>query len=136
MESVTEQVGDGSSPRTWGTRECHDAHDRQYRFIPTHVGNAPLTIGGDYVSSSRVRTLIQQGDVRAAGELLTQPYRMRGMVTHGAGRGAKIGFPTANVAAIDTLLPAQGVYAGRAITAAGTGCMSALSAERHLQAHH
>ena len=80
----------------------------------------PLTIGGDYVSSSRVRTLIQQGDVRAAGELLTQPYRMRGMVTHGAGRGAKIGFPTANVAAIDTLLPAQGVYAGRAITAAGT----------------
>ncbi len=36
------------------------------------------------------------------------------MVTHGAGRGAKIGFPTANLSAIDTLLPAQGVYAGRA----------------------
>ena len=36
------------------------------------------------------------------------------MVTHGAGRGAKIGFATANVNAIDTLLPAQGVYAGRA----------------------
>jgi riboflavin kinase/FMN adenylyltransferase len=35
------------------------------------------------------------------------------MVTHGAGRGAKIGFPTANLGAIDTLLPAQGVYAGR-----------------------
>jgi riboflavin kinase/FMN adenylyltransferase len=34
-------------------------------------------------------------------------------VTHGAGRGAKIGFPTANLGAIDTLLPAQGVYAGR-----------------------
>src|SRR6185369_14632264 len=38
-----------------------------------------------------------------------------GMVTHGAGRGAKIGFPTANLSAIDTLLPALGVYAGRAI---------------------
>jgi riboflavin kinase/FMN adenylyltransferase len=36
------------------------------------------------------------------------------MVTHGAGRGAKIGFPTANMQAIDTLLPAQGVYAGLA----------------------
>jgi riboflavin kinase/FMN adenylyltransferase len=36
------------------------------------------------------------------------------MVTHGAGRGAKIGFPTANLGAIDTLLPALGVYAGRA----------------------
>ena len=41
------------------------------------------------------------------------------MVTHGAGRGAKIGFPTANVDAIDTLLPGVGVYAGRAITTAG-----------------
>jgi riboflavin kinase/FMN adenylyltransferase len=37
------------------------------------------------------------------------------MVTHGAGRGAKIGFPTANLSAVDTLLPALGVYAGRAI---------------------
>jgi riboflavin kinase/FMN adenylyltransferase len=36
------------------------------------------------------------------------------MVTHGAGRGAKIGFPTANLAGVDTLLPEQGVYAGRA----------------------
>ncbi len=36
------------------------------------------------------------------------------MVTHGAGRGAKIGFPTANLSAVDTLLPALGVYAGRA----------------------
>jgi riboflavin kinase/FMN adenylyltransferase len=41
------------------------------------------------------------------------------MVTHGAGRGAKIGFPTANVSAIDTLLPGQGVYAASAITQAG-----------------
>ena len=47
-------------------------------------------------------------------QLLSAPYRIRGMVTHGAGRGAKIGFPTANLSAIDTLLPAQGVYAGRA----------------------
>ena len=46
--------------------------------------------------------------------MLSAPYRIRGMVTHGAGRGAKIGFPTANLSAIDTLLPALGVYAGRA----------------------
>ena len=34
------------------------------------------------------------------------------MVIHGAGRGAEIGFPTANLDAIDTLIPAMGVYAG------------------------
>jgi riboflavin kinase/FMN adenylyltransferase len=77
----------------------------------------PLRQGGAYVSSSRVRELIRQGDVSGAAELLTRPYRIRGMVTHGAGRGAKIGFPTANVDAVDTLLPAPGAYAGRAITA-------------------
>ena len=36
------------------------------------------------------------------------------LVTHGAGRGSQLGFPTANLEAIDTLLPALGVYAGRA----------------------
>jgi riboflavin kinase/FMN adenylyltransferase len=41
------------------------------------------------------------------------------MVTHGAGRGAKIGFPTANLEAIDTLLPSLGVYAAQAMTTAG-----------------
>lgn len=76
----------------------------------------PLMIGTEYVSSSRVRNLIRQGDVAAADELLTRPYRIRGMVTHGDSRGTKIGFPTANLDAIDTLLPAEGIYAGRGIT--------------------
>lgn len=75
----------------------------------------PLKVEGDYVSSSRIRECIARGDVDSARRFLTQPYRIRGMVTHGAGRGAKIGFPTANVAAIDTLLPGVGVYAGRAL---------------------
>jgi riboflavin kinase/FMN adenylyltransferase len=73
-----------------------------------------VEIDGAIVSSSRVRELISRGDVEQAEHLLSAPYRIRGMVTHGAGRGAKIGFPTANLGAIDTLLPAQGVYAGRA----------------------
>lgn len=72
----------------------------------------PLVYGGQVVSSSRVRESIRAGDVALARQMLTRPYRIRGMVTHGAGRGAEIGFPTANVGAIDTLLPAHGVYAG------------------------
>jgi riboflavin kinase / FMN adenylyltransferase len=79
----------------------------------------PVMVGEQYVSSSRVREAIQAGDVDLARQLLTRPYRLRGMVMHGAGRGSKIGFPTANLAAIDTLLPAHGVYAARAITPVG-----------------
>jgi riboflavin kinase/FMN adenylyltransferase len=74
----------------------------------------PVVADGDVVSSSRIRRLVAAGDVSAAARLLTAPYRIRGMVTHGAGRGARIGFPTANLEAVDTLLPAAGVYAGRA----------------------
>jgi riboflavin kinase/FMN adenylyltransferase len=74
----------------------------------------PLVVEGQFVSSSRVRQLIGQGNVEQARALLTEPYRIRGMVVHGAGRGVKLGFGTANLHAIDTLLPALGVYAGRA----------------------
>jgi riboflavin kinase / FMN adenylyltransferase len=76
----------------------------------------PVAMGNEIVSSSRVRGAVQAGDVDLARQMLTRAYRVRGMVTHGAGRGAKIGFPTANLEAIDTLLPAQGVYAVRAFT--------------------
>ena len=74
----------------------------------------PLKYQGEYISSSRVREQVMSGQLSEARELLTQPYRIRGMVTHGAARGSQIGFPTANIAAVDTLLPAHGVYGGRA----------------------
>ena len=80
----------------------------------------PVEIAGDIVSSSRVRALIAAGQIAEADALLTQPYRIRGMVVHGAGRGVKLGFGTANVDAIDTLLPAPGVYAGRVELAGST----------------
>lgn len=72
----------------------------------------PVRTEEEFVSSSRVRKAIAAGDVDSANAMLTQPYRIRGLVTHGAGRGGSIGFPTANVAAVDTLLPGLGVYAG------------------------
>ena len=74
----------------------------------------PYQFDGQLVSSSRVRASIAEGKVAQAARLLSAPYRIRGMVTHGAGRGAKLGFPTANLEAVDTLLPKMGVYAGRA----------------------
>ena len=77
----------------------------------------PLTVGDQLISSSRVRERIRLGDVDAAREMLTQPYRTRGMVVHGARRGGALGFPTANLEAVDTLIPGLGVYAGRAWSA-------------------
>lgn len=84
------------------------AHGKELEIVQ------PLEVGGQFISSSRVRKLVAAGEVAEAAQLLTQPYRIRGLVTHGAKRGAGIGFPTANVEAIDTLLPREGVYAGRA----------------------
>jgi len=74
----------------------------------------PLKVGDRYVSSSWIRELIQAGDVRQADSLLTKPYRVHGPVVTGAGRGASIGFPTANLDPVGMVLPPLGVYAGRA----------------------
>ncbi|MFW6171312.1 MAG: bifunctional riboflavin kinase/FAD synthetase [Planctomycetota bacterium] len=73
----------------------------------------PLKVGGRYISSSWIRELILAGRIREAEELLTEPYRVRGCVVKGAGRGRKLGFPTANIDPVGIVLPPPGVYAGR-----------------------
>jgi riboflavin kinase/FMN adenylyltransferase len=82
-----------------------DTHDVQLQIV------APLLEGDQFVSSSRIREAISVGDVDTASQMLTRPYRVRGLVTHGMNRGAAMGFPTANLDGIDTLVPAAGVYA-------------------------
>jgi riboflavin kinase/FMN adenylyltransferase len=70
-------------------------------------------VGGEsMVSSSAIRSLIDEGRLSEAVELLGHPYRLRGEVVGGARRGQAIGFPTANLARIETLLPRDGVYGG------------------------
>jgi riboflavin kinase/FMN adenylyltransferase len=69
---------------------------------------------GEPVSSSRVRSAIVGGDVALAAELLARPYRITGTVIAGAKRGRTIGFPTANLGGVPTVLPGNGVYAVRA----------------------
>ena len=73
----------------------------------------PVLLDGEVVSSSRIRELIQQGNLALATRMLSRPYRIRGVVQRGAARGATIGFPTANLGAISNLVPGFGVYAGR-----------------------
>jgi riboflavin kinase/FMN adenylyltransferase len=75
---------------------------------------APVAIEGESVSSSRMRALIAEGNVAAAASLATAPHRASGAVMEGAQRGRTLGFPTANLGPVATLLPAEGVYAARA----------------------
>ncbi len=65
------------------------------------------------ISSSRVRRELVQGQVQAAAQLLGRPYQITGTVGQGQRRGQKLGFPTANLEAIATLVPGDGVYAVR-----------------------
>ena len=75
---------------------------------------APTQDDGAIVSSSRIRQALAAGDVAGAGRMLGRPHRLRGIITHGAGRGTGIGVPTANLDEIDTMIPLDGVYAVRA----------------------
>ncbi len=76
---------------------------------------APVRFEGELVSSSRIRALLAEGHVEQARPMLTQPYRIRGRVVRGSGRGRQLGYPTANLACVDTLLPVDGIYAGRGL---------------------
>jgi len=79
------------------------------------------------VSSSWVRELLADGDVRHATELLGHTPTVSGLVVHGAARGRELGFPTANLSPeSEGLIPSDGVYAGW-LTDAGTRYPAAIS---------
>lgn len=69
------------------------------------------------ISATRIRRALAGGDVIAAAQGLGRPYSFEGPVVHGARRGRKLGFPTANIAVADSekLLPREGVYAVRGV---------------------
>ncbi|MEA5115878.1 MAG: bifunctional riboflavin kinase/FAD synthetase [Geobacteraceae bacterium] len=62
-------------------------------------------------SSSMVRKMIAEGDVKGVVRLLGRNFSVGGKVVHGYHRGRLIGFPTANVRVEEELLPEPGVYA-------------------------
>lgn len=78
--------------------------------LPVEIAVGTTTSGG-LVSSTEVRRRIASGEVSGANALLTSPYRISGRVIPGDARGRLIGFPTANLGDIKTLIPAPGVYA-------------------------
>ncbi len=68
----------------------------------------------DWISSTRIRALVKNGEVTQACKLLGRPFFIRSLVEKGDGRGRTIGFPTANLGLPPTKVhPSYGVYAVR-----------------------
>ncbi len=80
-----------------------------------HVDVMELVVDEGVVSSSRIRGLIEAGDVSGAADLLGSRFRLSNVVVPGDERGREIGYPTANLAPPPRkVIPADGVYAAYA----------------------
>jgi riboflavin kinase/FMN adenylyltransferase len=83
----------------------------QYGFTMEQLD--PVIVGDAVVSSTRVRDLLRGGRVWEARVLLGRFHSIAGTVLHGRAIGARLGFPTVNLAVPVNILPKDGVYACR-----------------------
>ncbi|HHW11636.1 MAG TPA: bifunctional riboflavin kinase/FAD synthetase [Firmicutes bacterium] len=71
----------------------------------------PVKVRGRIVSSTQIRTYLQQGELEAANEMIGRPFSLSGIVSRGQGLGRVLGFPTANLSyPAGRLLPKFGAY--------------------------
>ena len=97
------QSGDEAALRAFGERYNYHVHIL-----------APLMLGGEVVSSTRIRQAVIEGRVHAAREMLGRPFEYVGYVVQGRHVGRQLGYPTINVVGEDFLIPGEGVYCGQA----------------------
>lgn len=70
-----------------------------------------ISYKGEKISSSLIRNLIEDGNIKDANFLLSRPYKLIGKIIHAKGLGKKMGYPTANLRLIDNfVIPKFGVY--------------------------
>ena len=86
-------------------RELGEAHGFQVL-----IAN-PVLVDAEPVSSTRIRTLVSEGRMGEARDLLGRPYTLTGTVMANRRIGRRLGYPTANLEAGEQLLPPDGVYA-------------------------
>lgn len=88
-------------------KELGERHGFRVRVIE------PVEVDGSRVSTTRIRDLLDEGNVIAAARLLGRPHLTTGIIEHGLKIGRSIGFPTANMSRdAEGYLPLDGVYAG------------------------
>jgi riboflavin kinase/FMN adenylyltransferase len=71
----------------------------------------PVLFNGERISSTHIRQAVRSGNIPLAGQMLGRPFCIFGTVVQGRGVGRGLGFPTANIAPENELLPPPGVYA-------------------------
>jgi riboflavin kinase / FMN adenylyltransferase len=89
-------------------------------FTVEEVG--AVLLGGERVSSSRIRAALGQGDLALAADLLGHPYAISGRVLHGTKLGRQIGFPTLNLRVASTRPALRGIFAVR-VRGVGAGAL-------------
>lgn len=92
-------------------------YERVARRIGMRVERAhECLVDGLPVSSTRIRKLLHEGQMKEVNRLLGYKYSLSGVVEHGNGIGRQIGFPTANIRIqSNKLLPMSGVYSAQAL---------------------
>ncbi len=91
-----------------GGFELMQVQGREHGFEVMHTDT--LDVGGERVSSTRIREALSSADFALAEELLGRPYSMSGKVVYGDQRGRTIGVPTANLELHRLRAPLSGVY--------------------------
>lgn len=83
--------------------------------IETNIIDA-IFVEEHLISSTLIRKLISEGNIKEANKYLGRPYRIKGKVVHGKKRGHELGFPTANINLLEPfVIPKTGVYHTKAI---------------------
>ena len=98
-------AGDAAKLRACGVRHGFDT-----------IAVSLVTEHGKTISSTRIRRLLQHGELEDVREILGRPPSAAGIVVHGDERGRTLGVPTANVdVQAGTIFPGRGVYAARVL---------------------
>ena len=103
------RFGKGGQADSEDLKKLCAAHGIETAIVPT------VCMGGEVVSTTRIRRLIEGGQIERANELLGYPYGFEGVISHGDRIGTKMGIKTVNID-FDPVraLPKKGVYMSRA----------------------
>ncbi|WP_425390907.1 bifunctional riboflavin kinase/FAD synthetase [Ekhidna sp.] len=90
-------------------------HASDYGFEVNEISKQEIDHIG--VSSTKIRSTLESGEIHLANSLLGRHYSIKGKIIDGNKKGRSIGFPTANIEIPESykLLPADGAYAVRVI---------------------